>query len=115
MFRSGLALLGILSVFDVAAPAMTDGEHPPMSIAVFCAVLGVASLACSVAAWRGHRVALMTLIGLRVVSAATSVPAFFVAGVPAVALVAAAVTVVLTIAGVVLVLATGRARMELAR
>lgn len=115
MFRSGLVLLGILSVVDVAGPAFTDGEHPPMSIAIFCAVLGVASLACSVLAWRGHRIPLVALIGLRVVSAATTVPAFFVADVPPAALVAAAAIVALTLAGVVLVLTPGHAPIGLAR
>jgi FtsH-binding integral membrane protein len=106
--RTGLILLGLLALFDLPGPAMTDGEHPPMSIAIAGSVLGVASLACLLPARRGSRVALITLVTLRLVSALTAVPAFFVADVPAPAVVAAAGIVALTVVGVVLVLAAGR-------
>jgi hypothetical protein len=103
--RTGLVLLGVLALFDLPGPAITDGEHPPMSIAIAGSVLGVASLACVLLAWRGSRVALVTLITLRLISALTAVPAFFVADLPMVAVVAAAGIVALTFVGVVLVLA----------
>ena len=33
-FRAGLVVLGVLSVGDLAAPLLTDGETPPMVIAL---------------------------------------------------------------------------------
>jgi|1186.fasta_scaffold12981_3 hypothetical protein len=108
--RAGLVLLGLLALFDLAAPAMTDGDHPPMSIAIAGSVLGVASLVCLLLAWRGSHVALVTLITLRLISALTAVPAFFAADVPMVAVVAAVGFVALTVVGVVLVLTPRRER-----
>ncbi|WP_165965691.1 hypothetical protein [Pseudonocardia dioxanivorans] len=83
--------------------AMTDGEHPPWSIATLGAVLGVASLALLLPAWRGHRGATAALVVLRVVSAGATVPAFFVSDVPVPTLVLATVIVVATVFGCVLV------------
>jgi hypothetical protein len=101
--RVGLALLALLSVGDIAGLALTDGEHPPVAIAVLGAVLGVASLVLVVPAYRDPNRPLRLLIGLRVLSAVTAVPAFFVDDVPAGAEVAAAAIVVLTVVGVLLV------------
>ncbi|MBN9109251.1 MAG: hypothetical protein J0I34_10740 [Pseudonocardia sp.] len=102
--RAGLVVLGLLSVVDVAGLATTDGEHPPWSVAILGAVLGVASLALLVPAWRGGRGATVALVVLRVVSAATAVPAFVLPDVPAPALVLAAVVVVATVVGSLLVM-----------
>lgn len=101
--RVGFVLLALLSVADVAGLALTDGKHPPYSIAVIGAVLGVASLVCLVPAWRGNTAAFRTLAVLRVVSAVSAVPAFFASGVPAAAVGAAAAIVVLTAVALVLV------------
>ena len=43
--RTGLVLLGILSVLDLLAPVLTDGEFPPIPIALAVAALGLAGLA----------------------------------------------------------------------
>ncbi|TDU83183.1 hypothetical protein EV138_5645 [Kribbella voronezhensis] len=107
-FRAGLILFGLLSVGDLAGPLLTDGEHPPMSIALIGAVLGLISLVLVVLAWRGERRAVVPLIVLRVLSAASALPAFFVGDVPAAALVAAGVTVALAVGGTVLVLLPAR-------
>jgi hypothetical protein len=107
-FRAGLILFGLLSIGDLAGPLLTDGEHPPMSIALIGAVLGLISLVLVVLAWRGERRAVVPLIVLRVLSAASALPAFFLGDVPAAALVAAGVTVVLAVAGTVLVLLPAR-------
>ncbi len=40
--RFALVLLGVLSVADLSLPFVTDGDHPPMSIAVVAAALGAA-------------------------------------------------------------------------
>jgi hypothetical protein len=114
----GLALLALISLVDVAGPLLTDGEHPPMAVAVVGSVLGLASLAFAWYAGRGARRALAPLIGLRVLSALTAVPAFFAADVPAAARALAAVFVALTAGGIALVTVPARAgvaRTEVAR
>jgi hypothetical protein len=107
-FRAGLIVFGLLSVGDLAGPLLTDGEHPPMSIALIGSVLGLISLVLVVLAWRGERRAVVPLIVLRVLSGASALPAFFVSDVPAAALVAAGVMIALTAAGTVLVLVPAR-------
>ena len=107
-YRIGLALLGLLSFVDLIGPLLTDGEHPPMAVAVAGSVLGLASLVLVVAAWRGASRVVIPLVVLRLLSALTAVPAFFVDGVPPVALAAAATIVALTVIGVVLVLSAAR-------
>ena len=101
--RAGLVILGLLSVGDIVALAATDGDHPPYAIAVLGALLGIASLYFLIRAWRGHRTAVRPLLGLRILSAVTAVPAFFVDDVPTAAVTAAAVVIVLTAVGCALV------------
>jgi hypothetical protein len=104
MNKFGLVLLGLLGVADLATPLTTDGDHPPMSIAIGSAVIGLLSLVLVGFAWRGKRWALAPLITLRIASALLAVPAFFASDVPAAAIVAAGVGVGATIVGVVAVL-----------
>jgi hypothetical protein len=104
-FRAGLVVLGLLSLADLAMPLTTDGESPPMSIALIGAALGALSLALVALAWRGSTGAALGVVGLRTLSALTAVPAFFVSGVPAAAMVLAGIGISLTVVGVVLVLA----------
>jgi hypothetical protein len=107
-FRAGLIAFGVLSVGDLVTPLITDGEHPPMAIALVAAALGLISLVLVVFAWRGSRRAVVPLIVLRMVSALAAVPAFFEPGVPAAAMAAAGVGIALTIAGTALVLVPAR-------
>ena len=104
MYRFGLVLLGLLAVADLATPVTTDGEHPPMSIAIGGAVVGLISLVLVGYAWRGKRWALAPLITLRLASALLAVPAFFATDVPTAAVAAAGVGVAATIVGVIAVL-----------
>lgn len=104
MYRFGLALLGLLALLDLGMPLLTDGEHPPMSIAIGSAIVGLISLVLVVFAWRGRRWALAPLITLRLASALLAVPAFFEDGVPTGAVVAAGVGVAATVVGVITVL-----------
>src|SRR5664279_4188764 len=101
--RTGLVIFGLLSVGDIAAVGMTDGSHPPYLIAAIGAVLGVASLYFLVGAWRGRRAAIRPLLALRILSALTAAPAFFIHDVPTAAMVAAVVVVVLTAVASVLI------------
>ncbi len=100
--RAALVIMGVLSLADIAGLALTDGEHPPYAVAAVGTALGLASLVLVVRVWRGDLRGVKPLLVLRVLSAATAVPAFFVDGVPAIAVVAAAAFVVLTAVAVVL-------------
>ena len=108
MNKAGLVVLGLLSVADLFTPLMTDGEHPPMVIAIGSAVVGLISLVLIVLVWRGKRGALAPLITLRLASALLAVPAFFAADVPAPAVAAAGIAVAATIFGVVALLLPSR-------
>lgn len=101
--RTGLILLALLSVGDIAGLALTDGKTPPYAVAALGAALGVGSLYFVAKAWQGSRAALRPLFAMRIVSALTAVPAFFVADVPAAALAGAAAIIVLTAVSVFLV------------
>ena len=68
-YRAGLVILALLSLVDVAGPLLTDGETPPMAIALVGCALGVASLVCVVLAWRGVTRAVLPLVVLRLLSA----------------------------------------------
>lgn len=111
-FRAGLIVLGLLSAGDLALPLLTDGEHPPMAVALVAALIGLASIALIISAWRGARRAVLPLVVLRLLSAVAAVPAFFEPDVPASAIVAAGAGVALTVVGVVLVLAGARRTTE---
>ncbi len=100
--RAGLVILGLLSLADIATLPLTDGDHPPYPIAVLATLLGVVSLVLVVQALRDPSRPLRLLIGLRVLSAVTALPAFFVDDVPAAAQAIAGAIVVLTAAGVLL-------------
>jgi hypothetical protein len=102
-FRVGLVVLGVLSLLDVAGPLMTNGENPPRSVALVGAVLGVASLVLVALIWRGAKRAVLPLIGLRLLSALTATPAFFVSDVPSAIRGLAAGIVLLTLVGIALV------------
>jgi len=105
MYRAGLAVLGVLSLGDLAAPLLTDGQHPPMFIALIGTGLGLVSLILVVLAWRGRTPAAIALLVVRVLSALTAVPAFLTPGVPGAAMTLAGVFIAGTLVGVVLVLA----------
>lgn len=105
--RIGLLVLGALSALDLALPLLTDGEHPPMPVALAAAALGLASLVLVVSAWRGAGRAVLPLVVLRALSAPAAVPALFTAEVPTPMLVIAVLLLALTAAGIGLTL-TGR-------
>jgi hypothetical protein len=104
-YRAGLAVLGVLSLGDLAGPLMTDGQHPPMFIALIGSGLGLVSLVLVVLAWRGRTPAAIALLVVRVLSALTAVPAFLTPGVPGFAMTLAGIFIVGTLLGAVLVLA----------
>jgi hypothetical protein len=105
LYRSGVVLLGVLSVIELTGPLTTDGQHPPMIIALIGAALGLLSVVLAVLAWRGRTAAAVGLCVLRMLSALTALPAFWVTGVPGPVVAVAGTSIVLTIVGVVLTLA----------
>jgi hypothetical protein len=109
--RVGLVIAAVLAVGDVVSaffPTPDGAVGPPLPIVVLGGLLGIATLAAVVVAWRtGRRGALRIVAGTRVLSAITALPAFFV-DVPALVKLLVAVFVVLTVVSVVLVLAPAR-------
>jgi len=110
-YRAGLVILALLSRVDVAGPLLTDGETPPMAIALVGCALGVASLVCVVLAWRGMTRAVLPLVVLRLLSALSAVPAFFVSDVPPAIRGLASALVLLTVGGVALVVGSRERKM----
>jgi len=101
--RTGLVLLGLVSLLDALGLLLTDGEHPPIEVAAIGTALGVLSLGLVAAAWRRPRPALLWgLVVLRVAAAATAVPAFALPDVPGIARVGAGAVVALTVVGCLL-------------
>jgi hypothetical protein len=87
------------------ASALGGGDVPPLPVAIGAGILGLITIVAAIPGWRGRRAARLTVIVARVVSAATTLPAFFVPDVPAAARIVAAVVVVLAVAVVGLVVA----------
>jgi hypothetical protein len=109
LFGAGLAILGLLSVGDLLVPFLTDGEHPPMFIALIDAALGLVSLAAIYGMRRGSKASLTGLLLVaRVLSALSAAPAFWEPGVPPAAKTMAGVFIALTVVGVVLLLSGRR-------
>jgi hypothetical protein len=104
-YRAGLVLLGLLSLGDLSAPLLTDGQTPPMFIALIGSALGLLSLVLVVIAWRGRVAAAIGLVVLRLMSALTAVPAFLAPDVPPVPMALAGVAITVTLVGVGCVLA----------
>lgn len=105
VYRAGLVVLGVFALGDLAAPLLTDGETPPMFIALIGSGLGLLSLILIAFAWRGRVAAAIGVVVLRLLSALTAVPAFLVNGVPTGAKVLAGLAIALAVVGSVLVLA----------
>jgi hypothetical protein len=109
--RTGLVLAGLYSLANIPSaffPTPDGEEGPPLGILVISTLLGVVGLAAVVWAWRtGSRVALRVAAGAVIVITLTALPAFFV-DVPAGIKALVGVSVLLTIAMVVLMFAPER-------
>jgi hypothetical protein len=105
LYRAGLIVLGLLSLVDLAGPLFTDGQHPPMAIALIGAGLGLISIVLVILAWRGRLAAAIALVVLRLLSALAAVPAFLVPDVPTGSMIAAGFGIGFTVVGAVLVFA----------
>lgn len=115
MFRTGLVIAALLGLSDLANPFLTDGEHPPMAIAIVTAVLGVITLAATWPAWRSRsRGGVVAIIVTRLLSAVSALPALVVSDVPAMFRVLSVVFVVITVASVAMIAPALRRRVPVA-
>jgi hypothetical protein len=109
--KVGLVLAGIYSAANIPSvlfPTPDDAEGPPIGILVIGSVLGVVGLVAVIVAWRtGNRAALRAAAGAIIVVTLTALPAFFV-DVPAGIKLLVGVSVLFTIAAVVLMFSPGR-------
>ena len=102
--KVGVALAIVLSLTSLpsALTPTPEGETgPPYVVLVLGTVLGLVGLVAAVLAWRGNRGALRVLAGAIIIGALTGVPAFFV-DVPAWLKLLVAISVLLSVAAVVL-------------
>jgi hypothetical protein len=108
--KVGLVLCGLYSLANIPSFLETapDGEEgPPMAILVVGSILGVIGLVATVMAWRGNRVALRVAAGSIIIVTLTGLPAFFV-DVPMFVKALVGLSVVLTVAAVVLMFSGDR-------
>ena len=71
-------LLGLMDIAFLATLSADSADRPPVAIVVLSVVLGLVTLALVVVAWRRPTWPVMiTIIGLRVVSALGDIPGFF--------------------------------------
>ena len=108
--KVGLVLAGLLSLANVPSaffPTPDGDVGPPYAILLLSSVLGIVGLVATVLAWRGNRPALRVVAGALVISALTSLPAVFV-DVPAFVKALVALSVVITVATLVLMFSPPR-------
>jgi hypothetical protein len=108
--KVGLVLCGLYSLANIPSflEAPPDGEEgPPMAILVVGTILGIIGLVAVVMAWRGNRVALRVAAGSIIIVTLTGLPAFFV-DVPMFVKALVGVSVVMTVAAVVLMFSGDR-------
>jgi hypothetical protein len=106
LFRTGLSIAALLALADLASPALGP---QPLAVVIVSMLLGAVTMVALVPAWRrAGRLAVLTVVVTRVVSALLAIPAFFVGGVSGPIQGIAAATLVLMIVSVVLILLGGR-------
>ncbi|MEQ0559775.1 hypothetical protein ABJI51_11875 [Amycolatopsis sp. NEAU-NG30] len=109
-FTTGFVVCVVLGLADVVGVAGVGTDAaPPLVVLVLGGVFGLATLAAAVPAWRGNRAGRLTIVVSRVLSGLLAIPAFFVDA-PAWARLVAAVSIVLTVAGVGLMVSGARQR-----
>jgi hypothetical protein len=94
-------LFAVSSLVDIAFLSAVGSEDAPVPVIITLALLGAGTLAALVAARRGSRPALITVVILRVFSALLGLVSFFV-GSPLWVVICEAVVIASTVAGLVL-------------
>jgi hypothetical protein len=109
--KAGLLLAGFysaLNILGVLFPTPEGLDGPPIGILIIDSVLGLVGVVAVIVTWRtGNRAALRAAAGAIIIMTLTALPAFFV-DVPAGIKLLAGVSVLLTIAAVVLMFSPGR-------
>jgi hypothetical protein len=109
--RVGLVLCALYSLANIpsflAGGSDSAEDGPPMGILVISSILGVIGLVAAIMAWRGNRVALRVAAGAIIIVTLTGLPAFFV-DVDAAIKVLVGVSVLVTVAAVVLMFSGDR-------
>ena len=109
--KVGLVITALYSLANI--PSFLEGgadpgdDGPPLAILVVGSILGVIGLVAAVWAWRGNRVALRVAAGCIILLTLTGLPAFFV-DVPMAIKALVALSVLLTVAAVVLMFSGDR-------
>jgi hypothetical protein len=99
---STTAIFAVLGLIDVALlGAIGSADAPPLAVSLGVAALGLITLVALVPASRGSSSALLTIVVVRVISAALAVPAFFLDA-PAWVMVLEGVAIVATITALIL-------------
>jgi hypothetical protein len=109
--KVGFVLIAIAGAANLVPTPPGDNSHagPPLSILIADAVLGVVMIVAVVHAWRkGTKAAVWLAAGAGILTALSSVPAFFVDGVPEFIKVIVAVYIVVTIAAIALALSPAK-------
>jgi hypothetical protein len=97
-------LLGLANIPFLFSPTPDGQDGPPYAVLVLSAVLGVVSVVAAVIAWRsGSRTAIRVTAATVIINAVTTIPALF-SDIDAGIKVAAAVTILASVASVVLIL-----------
>jgi hypothetical protein len=107
--RIGLVLAGLLSLGDLVNAYTQWSENAGDAFAYVSLAFGLITLVLIPFAWRGSSRAGWAVAILRVVSSLLGLPAFFIAGIPAPFVIAAAVGILLAIISAVLILVRPRA------
>lgn len=108
--KAGLMLAGALGALSATSVFFTPGDDadsagPPIGVLVADGMLGLITVVAVVYTWRtANRTGSRVVAGSRILSAVTSLPAFFVDDVPALVVVLVALLVVLTAVATALVL-----------
>ncbi len=109
--KVGLVLAGVMSVINIPSvffPAPDGDEGPPLAVLAVNSVLGIIGLVAVIIAWRsGNKAAIRVAAGTLILNAITSLPAFFV-DVPAGLKAVVGVSVLVTVATVVLMFSPAR-------
>lgn len=111
MTRAGLILAVVLALADTAlglGQVMAGGIIPD-AVTLLLLGLAVVTLIAVPFAWRGSAGASWTVAATRILSALSGLPAFFIAGIPAMMVILATLGMVLAVAVAVLLL-LGRTR-----
>lgn len=107
LLRTGLVLAAVLGALDAITGviAIAGSFFAPPAVGIAMLVLGIGTIALVPPAWMGRRWASWTIVAMRLLSACTALPAFFVPGVPVEAVLSAAVGIGIAVAVVVVILA----------